>query len=316
MSPVSPKNCRPSRRGPVGFTLVELLVVIGIIALLISILLPSLNAARRSAQEVQCASNLRQLALTMTMYATEQKGAYPPRLETTTGIQADAQYWYSDDIIVPYLPAGLVTPFGEVVNEVMTCPSDIEEAIRGYAMNGWASSKVPGWYMNDSSLTDMPRGELFKSNVSNGSQMLLFGEKHAVWEEQDDGTAGLGTGSDKKGFVATADLGGNGNLPTPGMRFLGQPFFLEAGHRYASLSAPTEAPYISEIDYSRHRRDDKFVGPVARGQANFAFTDGHVDMLRHDELADEDTRISKLVALWSPLDRQIVQEYEVPTFGG
>jgi len=60
-----------------GFTLVELLVVIGVIALLIAMLLPALNRARAAARMIQCQSNLRQLAQFGFMYAAEYKGILP-----------------------------------------------------------------------------------------------------------------------------------------------------------------------------------------------------------------------------------------------
>src|SRR5689334_10921637 len=64
--------CRDARAD--GFTLVELLVVIAVVALLVAMLLPALNKAREQSRLVACMSNLRQMGLAMTMYANENKG--------------------------------------------------------------------------------------------------------------------------------------------------------------------------------------------------------------------------------------------------
>jgi len=61
-----------------GFTLIELLVVISIIALLLAILLPSLQGAKRSAQSIICASNLRQLSTGWNIYAQQNNGSIVP----------------------------------------------------------------------------------------------------------------------------------------------------------------------------------------------------------------------------------------------
>lgn len=112
---------RASRR---AFTLVELLVVVGIIAVLIAILLPSLNGARRAAKSVACQSNLRQIAVAAQMYAQEH-GRY---VGWIPGVDRKM-------LLYPYLRQG--TSNNDVAGiQVWNCPENLNPELEcGYGFN-------------------------------------------------------------------------------------------------------------------------------------------------------------------------------------
>lgn len=177
-----------TERKPAAFTLVELLVVIGIIALLISILLPALNRARAAAQSTTCMSNMRQIGMAMAMYVSDNHGFIPPACA-----KAYASYDATFDLLLDqYLNAmdpALPDPYVGVSAQldrparIWRCPSDgIDRDLtahygtarspaqpRSYVMNLWVSAfqQAPYFYGQSVKLTKI-KGAM--------NQVVLMGE--------------------------------------------------------------------------------------------------------------------------------------------
>ena len=169
-----------SRRSTNAFTLIELLVVIAIIAILASMLLPTLAKAKESARRISCVNNMRQLGLSEVMYADDHDGQFTPRI---------APYWM--EMLKPYY----------AVSNLLLCASDrLPNKDRSYLINGWndyfaeaLSSAEFDQYMNYQYSNGMK-----ESAIPEPSETIVFAEKKSdVGHMHMDYYQGLGNDIEK-----------------------------------------------------------------------------------------------------------------------
>jgi prepilin-type N-terminal cleavage/methylation domain-containing protein/prepilin-type processing-associated H-X9-DG protein len=144
-----------------GFTLVELLVVIGIIALLIAILLPTLNKARASGKQLQCLSNMRQLGTSLHAYANILSQAVYP----------DARMMMTSN--PSWIQSLADTGFLDKIEDVYRCPDDTSATPFGFDMGQRPTSfGINGYYTSN----HPPYGGLRFSQISDPSRNVVLAE--------------------------------------------------------------------------------------------------------------------------------------------
>jgi len=290
-APAAAAPCAPtSRRHRHAFTVIELLTVIGILVVLFALLMPSLIGARRAAQTVQCASNMRQLTAALINYSVEFRGAFPPN---SAEIE---QYWFSEPILGRYLKSPVPMPDGTIAGGVMVCPGDLDQTLRSYSMNVFASGYVSSTVSAALAGSGAP-GKLFKAGARESSKLILTIESFSSWAAPGHEPTNV-LSATTVGYTCNAIIGFWGDRP--GMRFgagSGVPF--PGGDRFADLQC--------QVCYFRHRNSSRSAhAPTdAFGRTNIGFLDGHVQLFAHDELANFATGRSTYEAMWSTIDRDI-----------
>ena len=267
-----------------AFTLIELLVVISVIAVLMGILMPSLNKARRQAQSIQCQGNLKGYTLAVAMYAQDWNDQFSdPRscyFKTLDRLPGDAQgryilqRWCNGDINLRDYPQhasaffkylvdarGLICPtFKRIANHpgVEGWDNSIGEGVsnyqpwQNYSMNGFLGPKKPD------PPSDAPPVVATVSKVKNPSDVFTFADE-SPFDDEEINETGLNDTAlyavypPASGPKWIAEAGGNRWDVRPGPTGMGKPLVdIIAGFH----NAPT--------------------GTLVAGKGNCAFADGHV----------------------------------------
>ncbi len=238
-----------------AFTLVELLVVIGIISILIAMLLPALNAARAAAQATACASNMRQIALAARMYANENGGRVPYAIDFDSNPYRTFFSLLTPQLHVPFNLDYQINHIGSnspwLEQSVFVCPSDDSTVTASgplYHEGGRCSYAVNGYVTDLYSPADKSifgngnnRGTLRLSQIRLPTTTILLMEAH-----------------------------GNNNKYGYGGTYTVKRYGVGSTYAYTRQSLGIAADMGKQGYHSRHNQ---------RGVNNWAFVDGHVERM-------------------------------------
>lgn len=168
----------PSGRNRPGFTLIEVLAVVGILAILAAILFPVMSNARQRGRQASCSSNVRQLALAFTAYTADWDGAYPPHEISEGRQEGQAIHDPWDRRLFGYIGS----------DALYVCPAN-DEGTFSYAYNAWIAQperyvgnyrvKPTEFYAREGSEIPDPSGTILLFEVSNPDPALrgMVGER-------------------------------------------------------------------------------------------------------------------------------------------
>jgi prepilin-type N-terminal cleavage/methylation domain-containing protein/prepilin-type processing-associated H-X9-DG protein len=246
-----------------GFTLIELLVVIAIIAIIAAILFPVFAQVREKARQTSCASNLKQLAAALAMYAQDndesmltEVSAPPINGGTDNGVPYDRQ-------LAPYVKS----------DPVYACPSDGAPRSNTFLWDG--SYKIRqtrrSYAITNNLRTEegQSRGEKPDQNsgvvgaalaqIEQPAETIAFAES---WATFGDGTS-------------DSVMGGEGAWKLPGRK------------------KPSDAPIDNFAPCADFTDPKELPAPGHHGQGNYAFADGHVKTLTWSQVRGNDFRLFK-----------------------